>query len=78
VLPTPRIAEVAWDLKGGMLWTTASSSKTQSALTGLFIKSFGCELQPLAPLLLAGRLLPSVPVDSLMALEPFDLTLENA
>jgi hypothetical protein len=29
VLPTPRVVEVAWDLKGGVLWTTASSSKTQ-------------------------------------------------
>ena len=78
VLPTPRVSEVAWDLKGGMLWTTASSTRTQSALIGLFIKSFGCELQPLAPLLLAGRLLPRVSVESLMALDPFDLTLETA
>lgn len=78
VLPTPRTAEVAWDLKGGMLWTTASSSTMQSALTGLFIKSFGCELQPLAPLLLAGRLLPHVSVEALVGLEPFDLTLETA
>jgi DNA recombination-dependent growth factor C len=78
VLPTPKVSEVAWDLKGGMLWTTASSVKTQSALIGLFIKSFGCELQPLAPLLLAGRMLPHVSVESLMALDPLDLTLENA
>jgi DNA recombination-dependent growth factor C len=78
VLPTPRTAEVAWDLKGGMLWTTASSNAMQSALTGLFIKSFGCELQPLAPLLLAGRLVPHLSAESLMALEPFDLTLETA
>jgi DNA recombination-dependent growth factor C len=78
VLPTPRISEVAWDLKGGMLWTTAASTRTQSALIGLFIKSFGCELQPLAPLLLAGRLLPRIPVESLMALDPFDLNLETA
>lgn len=78
VLPTPKVSEVAWDLKGGMLWTTASSVKTQSALIELFIKSFGCELQPLAPLLLAGRMLPHISVDSLMALDPFDLTLENA
>ncbi|MGA2082743.1 MAG: recombination-associated protein RdgC [Holophaga sp.] len=76
VLPAPRVAEVAWDLKGGMLWTTASSNQVQSALVGLFIKSFGCELQPLAPLLLAGRLLPHIPVEALMALEPFDLNLE--
>ena len=78
VLPTPRTAEVAWDLKGGMLWTTASSNAMQSALTGLFLKSFGCELQPLAPLLLAGRLLPHLSVEALVALEPFDLTLETA
>ena len=78
VLPTPKVVEVAWDLKGGVLWTTASSSKTQSALTGLFMKSFGCELQPLAPLLLAGRLAPRLPVESLMALDPFELELEHA
>ncbi len=78
VLPTPRVAEVAWDLKGGLLWTTASSNQIQSALVGLFIKSFGCELQPLAPLLLAGRLLPHLSVETLLALEPFDLNLEYA
>jgi len=78
VLPTPRVAEVAWDLKGGLLWTTASSSQLQSALVGLFIKAFGCELQPLAPLLLAGRLLPHLSVETLLALEPFDLNLESA
>ncbi|MDP2875103.1 MAG: recombination-associated protein RdgC [Holophaga sp.] len=77
VLPTPRIVEVAWDLKGGMLWTTASSSKAQGALTGLFMKSFGCELQPLAPLLLAGRLTPHIPVESLMALDPLNLETEE-
>lgn len=78
VLPVPKVVEVAWDLKGGILWTTASSSKTQSALTGLFMKSFGCELQPLAPLLLAGRLAPHLPVESLMALDPLNLELEHA
>jgi DNA recombination-dependent growth factor C len=78
VLPTPKVVEVAWDLKGGVLWTTASSSKTQGALTGLFMKSFGCELQPLAPLLLAGRLTPHIPVESLMALDPLNLELEEA
>lgn len=78
VLPTPKVVEVAWDLKGGVLWTTASSSKTQGALVGLFMKSFGCELQPLAPLLLAGRLTPHIPVESLMALDPMNLELEEA
>ncbi|WP_005034963.1 recombination-associated protein RdgC [Holophaga foetida] len=78
VLPVPKTVEVAWDLKGGMLWTTAGSSKTQGALIGLFMKSFGCELQPLAPLLLAGRLAPQISVEGLMALDPLNLELEEA
>ena len=78
VLPTPKVVEVAWDLKGGLLWTTASSSKTQGAIAGLFMKSFGCELQPLAPLLLAGRLAPQMAVEALMALDPLNLELEES
>ena len=77
VLPVPKVVEIAWDLKGGMLWTTAGSTKTQGALIGLFMKSFGCELQPLAPLLLAGRLVPQISVEGLMALDPLDLELEE-
>lgn len=75
VLPTPKVVEVAWDLKGGVLWTTATSSKTQGALTELFIKSFGSELQPLAPLLLAGRLAPQMAPEALLALDPLNLEL---
>ena len=78
VLPTPRVVEVAWDLKGGILWTTASSSKAQGALTSLFIKSFGCEIPPLAPLVLSGRLCPELSVEALMALDPLDIELEEA
>ena len=78
VLPTPKVVEVAWDLKGGLLWTTASSGKAQGALTSLFIKSFGCEVHPLAPLVLSGRLCPDLSVEALMALDPLDLELEEA
>jgi len=78
VLPTPRIIEVAWDLKGGILWTTASSTKAQGALAGLFIKSFGCEIHPLAPLVLSGRLCPDLSVEALMAMDPLNLELEEA
>ena len=77
VLPSPKVVEVAWDLKGGILWTTASSSKAQGALASLFIKSFGCEVHPLAPLVLSGRLCPDLSVESLMALDPLDLELEE-
>jgi DNA recombination-dependent growth factor C len=72
VLPTPRIVEVAWDLKGGVLWTTAGNAKAQGHLTGLCMKSFGVELQPLVPLLLAGRLVPDISTEAFAALEPFD------
>jgi DNA recombination-dependent growth factor C len=78
VLPTPKTFDVAWDLKAGIVWTTASSTAAQGLLIGLFIKSFGVELQPLAPLLVAGRLVPEVSIESLMALDPLDLTLEEA
>ena len=77
VLPTPKVVEVAWDLKGGILWTTASSSKAQGALSSLFIKSFGCEIHPLAPLVLSGRLAPHMSVEALMALDPLNLELEE-
>ena len=78
VLPTPRIVEIAWDLKGGLLWTTASNAKAQSHITELCMKSFGIELQPLAPLLLAGRLAPNISADVLLALEPMDLAMREA
>jgi DNA recombination-dependent growth factor C len=76
VLPTPRVIEVAWDLKGGVLWTTAASGKAQSALVQLFHKSFGIEIQSITPLHLAGRLCPDVPPEVLMALEPLSLEVE--
>lgn len=78
VLPTPRVVEVAWDLKGGVLWTTAASGKAHSALAQLFHKSFGIEVQPMSPLVLAGRLCPEIPTEVLMALTPLDLELAPA
>ena len=78
VLPTMKIAHVVWDWKGGVVYTTGTNKKFRSALIGLFIKSFGCELQLLAPLLLAGRVAPHVSIEALMAMDPLDLTLEGA
>ena len=75
VLPTPKIFEVAWDLRGGTLLTTASSGKAQSDFVGLFVKTFGRELHPITPLLMASRLLKSVSVDYLMTVDPLDLTV---
>lgn len=77
VSPTTKVYEVAWDLKGGQLWTTAASAKASGALLGLFMKTFGCELQPMAPLVLAARVAPHVPTDALLALDPLDLEVEE-
>jgi DNA recombination-dependent growth factor C len=78
VLPTPRVVEVAWDLKGGVLWTTAASSKSQTALLQLFHKSFGIEVQPMTPLVFAGRVCPEIPPELLMGLSPLNLELAQA
>lgn len=77
VSPTTKVFEVAWDLKGGQLWTTAASAKASGALLGLFMKTFGCELQPMAPIVLAARVAPHVPTDALLALDPLDLEVEE-
>lgn len=77
VSPTTKVYEVAWDLKGGQLWTTAASAKASGALLGLFMKTFGRELQPMAPLVLAARVAPHVPTDALLALDPLDLEVEE-
>jgi DNA recombination-dependent growth factor C len=76
VLPTPKVVEVAWDLKGGLLLTTAGSGKTQSALLGLFQKTFGCELQHLVPLPLAMKVAPEIPNEVLLALNPISFEQE--
>jgi hypothetical protein len=77
VLPTPKVVEVAWDRKGGVLWTTASSGHTQGKLSEFMHKSFGVELQPLAPLALAAHLAPTLSVETLLSLGPLDLELEE-
>jgi DNA recombination-dependent growth factor C len=78
VLPTPKTIDMAWDLKAGILWTTATSTKSVDHLISLFIKSFGMEISLLAPLLLAGRVQPHLSAESLLALDPLDFSLEEA
>lgn len=75
--PVSKVVEVAWEQKQGLLRVTSSSTKVQTILTEIFVKAFGCELQPLAPLLLAGRVVPALPVEGLLALDPFDLTTDD-
>jgi len=78
VVPTPKAYEVVWDHKGGQSWTAATSQKAQGVLTSLFIKSFGCELHPQGPMILAGRVAPQIPTEGLMALDPLDLEVADA
>jgi DNA recombination-dependent growth factor C len=73
VTPSPKAYEVVWDYKAGRIYTSATSSKAQGALSGLFVKSFGAELQPIAPLVLAGQVDPSIPSEFLLSLDPLDL-----
>lgn len=73
VMPSTRVADVAWDMKAGLLWTTATSGGAQSTLQDLFMKAFGLELQPVGTILLADRL--GVPGEALMALDPLDFEL---
>lgn len=77
IFPTPKMIEIAWDMKGGVVWTTGASSKMAGALTGLFMKSFGVELQPLVTLFIAGRIRPHIPVEGLMALDPMNIGVEE-
>lgn len=76
VMPSMKLHQVLWDAKGGVLLTDANSSRAQALLTIMFMKSFNCELQPLTPLFLAGRICPEIPVEDLLAMEPLDLQLE--
>lgn len=77
VLPSMAVSTLCWNLKEGTVLTDASSSKTQSALVGLFLKSFGAELQMVGPLVLAGRVDPGISVEALMALDPLNLEVSN-
>lgn len=77
VLPTPKTIDLAWDLRGGILWTTAVSTKAVDLLICGFIKGFGVELQQLVPMTMAVRLQSELSLDSLLALDPLDLALEE-
>ncbi len=76
VLPSTKVSDVAWDLKQGVLWTTATGGRAYSSLVDLFMKSFGCELQALQGVLLYGHVAPISP-EALMALDPLDFELEE-
>jgi DNA recombination-dependent growth factor C len=78
IMPTMKVHDVVWDLKGGEVLFSASSSKAQTALAKLFMKSFGVELVPMMPLHLAGKLAPEIPTEALMALDPLDFTVEGS
>ena len=77
VLPTPKHYEVAWNLKAGLVLSTASSAKARGLLAGLFIKSFGVELIQEGPLMLASRLVPQVPTEALLALDPMSFEVSE-
>lgn len=77
VFPTAKVAEVAWDRKNGIVWSTASSDKMAGLMASLFIKSFGVELHPLAYLVNAGRIRPTISTEALMSLDPLEIGVEE-
>lgn len=76
--PSPKVFDVLWNLKTGVVISNATSSKAQGILAQLFVKAWGVELQPEGVLVTASRVVPQVPVEGLLALEPFDLAMEIA
>ena len=76
--PRPKVFDVLWNLKRGQVITNATSGKGQGALISLFIKSFGVELLPESILVAGARIAPLIHSESLMALDPFDLSMEIA
>lgn len=78
VQPTLKVVDVAWDLKAGLLLTTATGSAVQSTLISLFQKTFSCELQPLIPLPLAAKVAPEISTERLAAVEPMNFELQEA
>jgi len=77
VLPTIHSVDVVWDIKRGIVWTTACSAKAQSNLNSCFIRSFRTQLKPLITLSLAEYLVPKIPIDTLAVLDPIDLAHET-
>ncbi len=76
--PNPKVFDVLWNLKTGVVISNAASSKVQGVLAQLFVKSWGIELQPESLLVTASRVVTQVPVEGLLALEPFNLAMEIA
>lgn len=69
--PKIKCIELAWDLKKGHLIACGASTKQVGVLANLFTKSFGVELQPIVPLVLAGKLVPAANPERLLGIEPF-------
>ena len=74
VMPSTRVVICQWNSKEGLFHADGRSD----ALVAQVMKTFGVELAPLGPLLLAGRVAPALHTEELMALDPLDLTLEVA
>lgn len=75
--PRTKMIEALWDRKAGRVTVMAAGSKPTEILTKLFMKSFGVELQLEAPLLAAERVTQGVRAEALLALDPFNLELEE-
>lgn len=56
--PTSKVIEVCWDLKKGLVYTSATSKRTEGYVKTFFGAAFGIDLAPLTPSTLAAQLRP--------------------
>lgn len=74
VLPTPKLVEVVWHLKSGMVWFLGASPKLNGTLSGLFAKAWGIELKAMGVADWAWKVAPTIPTQTLLALDPMSVT----
>ena len=70
ITPSMKCFDIAWDLKKGMIWTTASNKNAKDTLIELFIQMFNIELQSLNPVYLAASLTPEIPEEYFRKINP--------
>jgi DNA recombination-dependent growth factor C len=74
--PASKLIEIAWDRKGGQMFVANTSNKVTSTILELFVQSFGCEIQPMVPLILSGIAAPKLSVEKLLGADPYDFKVE--
>ena len=73
VMPSMKVITCQWRFKDGIFLADGTSD----VLASQVVKTFGIELQPLCPLVLAGRVIPTLNPEALVGIEPLDLRIDE-